>query len=106
MSDRSLGGGPSALWQWARSPSGVWVEIAPSAIAAVFALDERTRRSVQGRLFAIADLATVHPVPGPARNLIVAGGSFDVRYSLDLQEKRVIIEGIEAPGLSNLNRAG
>jgi hypothetical protein len=84
----------------------VWVEIAPSAIAAVFALDERTRRSLQSRLFAIVDLASVHPVPGPARNLIVAGGSFDVRYSLDLQAKRVTIEGIQAPGLSTLNLAG
>jgi hypothetical protein len=84
----------------------VWVEIAPSAIAAVFALEERIRRSLQNRLFAIVDLASVHPVPGPAQNLIVAGGSFEVRYSLDLEAKRVIIEGVGAPGLSKLNLAG
>jgi hypothetical protein len=81
------------------------VQIAPPAIAKVFELDERTRRTLQSRLFAVVDLASVHPVPGPTHNLIVAGSSFDVRYSLDLQAKRVIIEGIEAPGLSDLNLA-
>jgi hypothetical protein len=105
LSDGSVIGGRPAFWQWARSPSGVWVEIAPSAIAAVFALEERVRRSLQTRLFAIVDLASVHPVPGPAQNLIFAGDSFEVRYSLDLQAKRVTIEGIEAPGRSNLNLA-
>jgi hypothetical protein len=72
------------------------VEIVPSALSAVFALDERTRRSLQRRLFAIVDLASVHPVPGPTRNLIVAAGSFDLRYSLDLAANRVTIEGLEA----------
>jgi hypothetical protein len=82
------------------------VEIAPCAISPVFALDERTRRSLQSRLFAIADLASVYPVPGPTRNLIVAAGGFELRYSLDLAAKRVTIEGIDAADPSRLNLAG
>jgi hypothetical protein len=82
------------------------VEIAPYALSAVFALDERTRRSLQSRLFAIADLASVHPVPGPTRNLIVAAGSFDLRYSLDLAASRVTIEGVDVADGSRMNVAG
>jgi hypothetical protein len=82
------------------------VEIAPSAIAAVFALDERTRRSLQSRLFAIVDLASVHPVPGPTDNLIVAAGNFDLRYSLDLAAKRVTIDGLEAADPSRRTLTG
>lgn len=82
-------------WQWARSPAGVWLEIAPAALSAVFALDERTRRALQSRLFAVSELASVHPIPAPAKNLIVAAGGFELRYSLDSSGKRVIIEGVE-----------
>lgn len=86
--------GTTLSWQWSRSPAGIWLEIAPPALSAVFGLDERTRRSLQSRLFALAELATVHPVPGPAMNLIADAGSFLLRYSLDLAGKRIVIEGL------------
>jgi hypothetical protein len=95
VADRS---GQASLWQWARSRSGVWIEIAPPVLSKVFALDERTQRSLQTRLFAIAELASVHPVPGPTRNLIVATHRFEVRYSLDRGWSRVIVEGLDLAG--------
>jgi len=103
VSDRSA---QVAFWQWARSPSGVWIEIAPAVLSRVFALDERTQRSLQSRLFAVAELAAVHPVPGPTRNLIVAAGGLDVRYSLDLAAGRVTVEAIEENDRSGLELAG
>jgi hypothetical protein len=93
-------------WQWSRSPSGVWLEIVPSALSAVFALNERTRRSLQSSLFAIADLAAVHPLPGSARNLIIAANGLVLRYSLETAEKRVVIEAVEEANLSRLGMAG
>jgi hypothetical protein len=97
VSDPSQTGSHS--WQWARCPSGISLEISPPAIGPIFALDERTRRTVQSRLLAIADLAVAHPVPGPAGNLIVSAGNVEVRYSLDMAARRVLIEGLQAaPG--------
>jgi hypothetical protein len=103
VSDRSA---QIAFWQWARSPSGIWIEIAPAALSKVFALDERMQRSLQSRLFAVAELAAVHPVPGPVRNLIVTAGGFDVHYSLDLASGRVTVEALEESDRSNLELAG
>jgi len=84
----------------------MWLEIAPSALSAVFALNERNRRSLQSRLFAIAELATVHPVPGPAMNLIADSGNFVVHYSLDLAGKRIVIDGLAQTDPSRLGLAG
>jgi hypothetical protein len=106
VSEPSPRGAPPPFWQWSRSPSGIWLEIAPSALSAVFALDERNRRSLQSRLCAIAELATVHPVPGPAMNLIADGGDFVVRYSLDLAGKRIVIDGVTQADPSRLGLAG
>jgi len=106
VSERPPRGAPPPSWQWARSPSGICLEIEPSALSAVFALDERTRRSLQSRLFAIAELATVHPIPGPAMNLIVDAGSFVLRYSLDLPGKRVVIDGLDQTAPSRPGLAG
>ena len=78
------------------------LEIAPTAIGPIFALDERTRRTLQARLAAIADLAVAHPIPGPAHNLIVCAGNVEVRYSLDLAARRVLVEGIQAAEGSSL----
>jgi len=74
-------------------------------LSKVFALDERTQRSLQSRLFAVAELAAVHPVPGPARDLIVAAGRFNVRYSLDLGSSRITVEAIEESDRSALDLA-
>jgi hypothetical protein len=106
VSDRPVRGSSTLSWQWSRSPSGIWLEIAPSALSTIFALDERTRRLLQSRLFAICDLATVHPVPGPTGNLIVDAGTFVLRYSLDLAGKRLVIEGLEEAGPLRLGLLG
>jgi len=106
VSEPSPRGALPLSWQWSRSPSGIWLEIAPSALSAVFALDERSRRSLQSRLCAIAELASVHPVPGPAMNLIAESGDFVVRYSLDFSGKRIVIDSLAQADPSRLGLAG
>jgi hypothetical protein len=83
-------------WGWARSPGGVRLEVAPSAMMSLLVLDDETQRRLQQMLFDIADAS--QPPSWPRVPLFLTLGRTTVRYSLDAQQVAIVIHHVVTPG--------
>jgi hypothetical protein len=85
----------SARWHWARGRDGARLEVEPAALRDLFALDERTRRKLQQLLFDVFDLAVVQPAAASGGPLQLWVSDRQVRYSVDVREKLVVVESVD-----------
>jgi hypothetical protein len=82
-------------WGWARSPGGVRLEVAPSAMMSLLLLAHDTRKRLQYMLFEIADGSEPRSWPGVP--LFLALGRTTVRYSLDASKAAIVIDHVVTP---------
>jgi hypothetical protein len=82
-------------WTWARSPGGVRLEVAPSAMVTLLVLDDDTQQRLQHMLFDIADASA--PESWPRVPLSLSLGRTTVRYSLDPQKVAIVVEHVVTP---------
>jgi hypothetical protein len=82
-------------WAWARSPGGVPVEVAPSAMMSLLLLADDARKRLQHMLFEIADGSELRSWPGVP--LFLALGRTTVRYSLDASKVAIVIDHVVTP---------
>jgi hypothetical protein len=80
---------------WARSPGGVRLEVAPSAMMSLLVLDEETQQRLQQMLFDIADAS--RPRSWPRVPLYLTLGRTTVRYSLDAGKVAIVIDHVVTP---------
>ena len=82
-------------WTWARSPGGVRLEVAPSAMMTLLVLDEDTQQRLQHMLFDIADASA--PESWPHVPLWLTLGRTTVRYSLDAHKVAIVVDHVVTP---------
>jgi hypothetical protein len=82
-------------WVWARSPGGVRLEVAPSAMMSLLVLDDETQQRLQQMLFEIADASD--PASWPCVPLFLTLGRTTVRYSLDASKAAIVIDHVLTP---------
>jgi len=82
-------------WVWARSPGGVRLEVAPSAMMSLLVLDEETQQRLQHMLFEIADASD--PSSWPRVPLFLTLRRTTVRYSLDSAKAAIVIDHVVTP---------
>jgi len=82
-------------WVWARSPGGVRLEVAPSAMVSLLVLDDETQQRLQQMLFEIADAS--EPQSWPRVPLLLTLGRTTVRYSLDPRKVAIVIDHVVTP---------
>ena len=82
-------------WGWARSPGGVRLEVAPSAMVSLLVLDDETQQRLQHMLFEIADASEPHSWPWVP--LLLTLGRTTVRYSLDAHKVAIVIDHVVTP---------
>jgi len=82
-------------WVWARSPRGVRLEVAPSAMVSLLVLDDETQQRLQHMLFDIADAS--EPSSWPRVPLLLSLGRTTVRYSLDAYKVAIVIDHVVTP---------
>ncbi len=82
-------------WGWARSPGGVRLEVAPSAMMSLLVLDDETQQRLQHMLFEIADASD--PASWPSVPLFLTLGRTTVRYSLDASKSAIVIDHVVTP---------
>lgn len=80
---------------WARSPGGVRLEVAPSAMVSLLVLDEETQQRLQQMLFDIADAS--QPRSWPRVPLYLTLGRTSVRYSLDATKVAIVVDHVVTP---------
>ena len=83
-------------WSWARSPGGVRLEVAPSAMMSLLVLGNEIQQRLQQMLFDIADASL--PPSWPPVPLFLTLGRTTVRYSLDAQKEAIVIHHVVTPG--------
>ncbi len=83
-------------WGWARSPGGVRLEVAPSAMMSLLLLADDTQQRLQQMLFDIADAS--QPRSWPRVLLSLTLGRTTVRYSLDAQKVAIVVDHVVTPG--------
>ena len=82
-------------WGWARSPGGVRLEVAPSAMVSLLGLDDGTQLRLQQMLFDIADASQLES--WPLVPLYVSLGRTTVRYSLDAKKVAIVVHHVVTP---------
>jgi len=82
-------------WVWARSPGGVRLEVAPSAMMSLLVLDDATQQRLQQMLFDIADASD--PASWPRVPLFLTLGRTTIHYSLDAAKASIVIDHVVTP---------
>lgn len=82
-------------WGWSRSPGGVRLEVAPSAMMSLLVLDDETQQRLQHMLFEIADGSQPRSWPRVPLYLTIARTT--VRYSLDAHTVAIVIDHVVTP---------
>jgi len=85
----------STRWGWARSPGGVRLEVAPSAMVSLLGLQDETQHRLQQMLFDIADAS--QPGSWPLVPLYLTLGRTTVRYSLDALKVAIVVHHVVTP---------
>jgi hypothetical protein len=80
---------------WARSPRGVRLEVAPSAMMSLLVLDDATQQRLQHMLFDIADASP--PSSWPQVPLLLSVRRTSVRYSLDAYKVAIVVHHVVTP---------
>ena len=82
-------------WIWARSPGGVRLEVAASAMMSLLLLDDETQQRLQQMLLEIADTNLSRSWPRVPLQLTL--GRTTVRYSLDPGKPAIIVDHVVTP---------
>jgi len=95
VKDSEMDAQDATRWVWARSPGGVRLEVAPSAMVSLLVLDDETQQRLQHMLFEIADASEPHSWPWVP--LLLTLGRTTVRYSLDAHKVAIVIDHVVTP---------